>query len=146
MSVLNLDEKACPLCVNVIHCFQSVNLNAFRKKMKLSEVYKLLYSLYKKEQKLLSMQGLKTVDITLEQIIQHFESHEIDLHSSIYSDLHTTRCLQQSVMDSMYKEDGSIDHKAVKTCSNLSIHKVILFQKLEKECTEYEALVPYSFN
>ena len=118
MSVLNLDEKACPLCVNVIHCFQSVNLNAFRKKMKLSEVYKLLYSLYKKEQKLLSMQGLKTVDITLEQIIQHFESHEIDLHSSIYSDLHPTLCLQQSVMDSMYKEDGSIDHKAVKNLKN----------------------------
>ena len=114
--------------------------------MKKTEVYKLLYSLYKKEQEILSTQGHRTVEVTLEQIVEHFTDHEIDLQSSIFNDLHATRHLQQSVMDFIYKDDGSIDHKAVKTWQGLSIHKVILFQKLEKECPDYKALVPYKFS
>ena len=142
---LDLDQT-CKLCEHVIPCLQNLNLNLLKQKMKPSEMYKLIYNVYLKEKGFLNRQDKNIIEFSLEELITHYENHEIDLHSCIYADLHTARQMQRVVQDQMYKNNGELNHQAIKTWSALSVHKVLFFSKLEKGNTDYKQLLPYKFN
>ena len=142
---MNLDlDESCPLCDHVIPCLRNVNVNQLYKKMARKKVYETLYGVYLKEREAMGRRN-NYINITLEQLTNHFENHEIDLTSCIYSDLNSTRTLQRVVYDKIFHSE-SIDARSVKLWRDLSMHKVILFAKLQNDTSDYEAMVPYSFS